>query len=275
MFSSLKLPDNEIGHTLAAFRSAFRSVGAFSAVINLLMLVPSLYMLQVYDRVLTSRNETTLAMLTLMVLGAYLFMNALELVRSHVLIRVGAHLDMQLNQRVYVASFEQNLKRSGGNAGQALADLTTIRQFLTGHSMFAFFDAPWFPVYLVVIFLFDWTLGLFALAGTVVLVLLAWVNEVVSRKPLTEANTMAVAAGNLATNNLRNAEVIEAMGMLPNLMSRWFKLHTRFLQLQAQASQKASLVNASSKSGQPSPISLSALGLAIAVAPPTVSWRRR
>ncbi|MEZ5701791.1 MAG: type I secretion system permease/ATPase [Burkholderiaceae bacterium] len=247
MFSSLKLPDNEIGHALAAFRSAFRSVGAFSAVINLLMLVPSLYMLQVYDRVLTSRNETTLAMLTLMVLGAYLFMNALELVRSHVLIRVGAHLDMQLNQRVYVASFEQNLKRTGGNAGQALADLTTIRQFLTGHSMFAFFDAPWFPVYLVVIFLFDWTLGLFALAGTVVLVLLAWVNEVVSRKPLTEANTMAVAAGNLATNNLRNAEVIEAMGMLPNLMSRWFKLHTRFLQLQAQASQKASLVNASSK----------------------------
>ena len=247
MFSSLKLPDNEIGHALASFRSAFLSVGAFSAVINLLMLVPSLYMLQVYDRVLTSRNETTLAMLTLLVLGAYLFINALELVRSHVLIRVGAHFDMQLNQRVYAASFEQNLKRQGGNAGQALADLTTLRQFLTGHSMFAFFDAPWFPVYLAVIFLFDSTLGLFALAGTAVLVCLAWVNEVVSRKPLTEANTIAVAAGALATNNLRNAEVIEAMGMLPNLRARWFKLHTRFLQLQAQASQKAGMVNASSK----------------------------
>ena len=247
MFSSLKLPDNEIGRALSEFRGAFRSVGAFSAVINLLMIVPSLYMLQVYDRVLSSRNETTLLMLTLMVLGAFLFMNALELVRSHVLIRVGAQLDMTLNKRVYVAAFEHNLKRAGGNAGQSLADLTTIRQFLTGNSLFAFFDAPWFPVYLAVIFLFDWTLGVFALAGTVVLVALAWINEAVSRKPLTDANTMAIAAGNLATNNLRNAEVIDAMGMLPNLMARWFKLHTQFLQLQAQASEKASLVNASSK----------------------------
>jgi ATP-binding cassette, subfamily C, bacterial exporter for protease/lipase len=247
MFSSLKLPDNEIGHALSEFRSAFRSVGVFSAIINVLMIVPSLYMLQVYDRVLSSRNETTLLMLTLMVLGAYLFMNALELVRSHVLIRVGAQLDMKLNKRVYVASFEHNLKHAGGNAGQSLADLTTIRQFLTGHSLFAFFDAPWFPVYLVVIFLFDWTLGVFALAGTTVLVGLAWANEMVSRKPLAEASSMAIAAGNLATNNLRNAEVMEAMGMLPNLMARWFKLHSQFLQLQAEASEKAGLFNASSK----------------------------
>ncbi|WP_082876991.1 type I secretion system permease/ATPase [Hydrogenophaga crassostreae] len=247
MFSSLKLPDNEIGRALSEFRSAFRSVGVFSAIINLLMIVPSLYMLQVYDRVLSSRNETTLLMLTLMVLGAYLFMNALELVRSYVLIRVGAKLDMKLNKRVYAAAFEQNLKRTGGNAGQSLADLTTIRQFLTGNSLFAFFDAPWFPVYLLVIFMFDWTLGVFALAGTAVLVILAWVNEVVSRKPLTEANSMAIVAGNLATNNLRNAEVIEAMGMLPHLMGRWFKLHSKFLQLQAEASEKAGLVTASSK----------------------------
>ncbi|MEX1166254.1 MAG: type I secretion system permease/ATPase [Hydrogenophaga sp.] len=247
MFSSLKLPDNEIGQALSEFRSAFRSVGVFSAIINLLMVVPSLYMLQVYDRVLTSRNETTLLMLTLMVLGAYLFMNALELVRSYVLIRVGAQLDMKLNKRVYVAAFEQNLKRAGGNAGQALTDLTTIRQFLTGNSLFAFFDAPWFPIYLAVIFMFDWVLGVFSLAGTAVLVLLAWINEVVSRKPLSEANSMAIVAGNLATNNLRNAEVIEAMGMLPNLMARWFKLHSKFLQLQAQASESAGIVTAGSK----------------------------
>ena len=114
MLSSLKLPDNEIGHALSECRSAFRSVGVFSAVINLLMIVPSLYMLQVYDRVLSSRNETTLLMLTLMVLGAFLFMNALELVRSHVLIRVGAQLDMKLNKRVYIAAFEHNLQRAGG-----------------------------------------------------------------------------------------------------------------------------------------------------------------
>ncbi|MBC7415110.1 MAG: type I secretion system permease/ATPase, partial [Herminiimonas sp.] len=238
----------------------FRTVGVFSAIINLLMLVPSLYMLQVYDRVLPSRNDITLLMLTLMMLGAYLFMSALEFVRSFVLVRVGARLDMQLNKRVYTAAFEQNLKRSGGNAGQALQDLTNIRQFLTGNALFAFFDAPWFPIYLIVIFLFEPMLGIFALGGTVILVILAFVNEKVSKKPLSEANTMAIASSNLATNNLRNAEVIESMGMLPNLMHRWFKMHGKFLQLQAEASEKAGIVGAVTKFVQ---ISLQSLVLGL------------
>jgi ATP-binding cassette, subfamily C, bacterial exporter for protease/lipase len=247
MNPSLKPPKNEIALTLGEFKGAFRTVGVFSAIINLMLLVPSLYMLQVYDRVLASRNETTLLMLTLMVVGAYLFMSALEFVRSFVLIRVGAQLDMKLNKRIYTAAFEQNLKKAGGNAGQALQDLTTIRQFVTGNALFAFFDAPWFPIYLAVIFLFNPSLGVFALCGTAILVVLAYVNEVVSRKPLSEANSMAISAGNLATNNLRNAEVIEAMGMLPNLMARWFKLHGRFLHLQAVASEKTGIVGACTK----------------------------
>lgn len=233
--------------TLVDFKGAFRSVGVFSAFINLLMLVPSLYMLQVYDRVLASGNSTTLLMLTLMMLVAYLCMSALEMVRSFVLVRVGAQLDMKMNKRIYTAAFEQNLKKAGGNAGQALQDLTNIRQFLTGNGVFAFFDAPWFPVYLIVIFMFSTTLGVFALCGTAVLIALAYANEAVSKKPLAEANTMAIASSNLATNNLRNAEVIEAMGMLPNLMARWFKLHSRFLQLQAEASEKAGIVTALTK----------------------------
>ena len=247
MISLLKAPKNEIAQALAEFRGAFRTVGVFSAIINLMLLVPSLYMLQVYDRVLASRNETTLLMLTLMVLGAFLFMSALEFVRSFVLIRVGAQLDMKLNKRIYTAAFEQNLKKAGGNAGQALQDLTTIRQFLTGNGLFAFFDAPWFPVYLAVIFMFSPSLGVFALCGTVVLIVLAYVNEAVSKKPMVEASNMSIAAGTLATNNLRNAEVIEAMGMLPNLMTRWFKLHGRFLQLQAEASEKAGIIAAVTK----------------------------
>ncbi|HEY3049927.1 MAG TPA: type I secretion system permease/ATPase [Polaromonas sp.] len=247
MIPLLKPSKNEITQVLADFKGAFRTVGIFSAIINLMLLVPSLYMLQVYDRVLASRNETTLLMLTFMVLGAYFFMSALEFVRSFVLIRVGAQLDMKMNKRIYTAAFEQNLKKAGGNAGQALQDLTTIRQFLTGNALFAFFDAPWFPVYLAVIFLFHSSLGVFALCGTIVLIVLAYVNEVVSKKPLAEASSMAIAASNLATNNLRNAEVIEAMGMLPNLMSRWFKLHGRFLQLQAEASEKAGIIGAGTK----------------------------
>lgn len=242
-----KQPKSEIALALGDFKGAFRTVGVFSAIINLLLLVPSLYMLQVYDRVLASRNETTLLMLTVMVAGALLLMSALEFVRSLVLIRVGAQLDMKLNKRIYTAAFEQNLKSAGGNAGQSLQDLTTLRQFLTGNGLFAFFDAPWFPIYLAVIFLFNVWLGVFALCGTVVLVALAYVNEAISRKPLAEANTLSVTANNLATNNLRNAEVIEAMGMLPSMMARWFRTHGRFLEVQADASEKAGLLGASTK----------------------------
>ncbi|HEY0491138.1 MAG TPA: type I secretion system permease/ATPase [Telluria sp.] len=243
----LRNPQNEIEMALASFKSTFYTVGAFSAVTNLLMLVPSIYMLQVYDRVLASQNEVTLLMLTVMMLGAFLLMAALEMVRSFVLVRVGAKFDMQLNKRVYSAAFEQSLKKGGGNAGQALTDLTSIRQFLTGNALFAFFDAPWFPVYLIVIFFFEPSLGFFALGGTMVLVLLAYINEKVTRAPLADANTMAIQSTTLATNNLRNAEVIESMGMLPNLMNRWFKLHGKFLHLQAEASEKAGVVNAVTK----------------------------
>ncbi len=247
MKPKFQAPNNEIAQALVTFKSAFRTVGVFSAIINMLMLVPSIYMLQVYDRVVPSRNEVTLLMLTLMMLGGYALMGALEFIRSFVLVRVGAKLDMQLNKRVYTAAFEQNLKRGGGNAGQSLHDLTNIRQFLTGNALFAFFDAPWFPIYLIVIFFFDVWLGVFALCGTAVIVALAFINEVVSRKPLSEANAMSIASGTLATNNLRNAEVIEAMGMLPNLMNRWFKMHGKFLNLQAEASEKAGIVSAISK----------------------------
>lgn len=243
-----KAPQNEVAQVLASFKQTFRNIGVFSAVINMLMLMPAIYMLQLYDSVLTSRNEMTLLMLTLIMLGAYIFMGALEYVRSFVLIRVGAQLDMKLNKRVYTAAFEQSLKQGDGNAGQALKDLTNLRQFLTGNALFAFFDAPWFPIYLFVIFMFHPILGVFALCGTVILITLAYINEKISHKPLAEANSMAIASGNVASNNLRNAEVIEAMGMLPNIQSRWYKLHSRFLNLQAEASEKAGVVAALSKS---------------------------
>jgi ATP-binding cassette subfamily C exporter for protease/lipase len=243
----LQIPHNEIWQALLEFKSEILTVGAFSAIINMLMLVPSIYMLQVYDRVLGSKNDITLLMLTLMMLGAYLFMSALEFVRSFVMIRVGARMDMKLNKRVYTAAFERSLRKGGGNAGQALSDLTNLRQFLTGSALFAFFDVPWFPIYLIVIFAFEPSLGLFALIGTLVLVVLAIVNEYVTRKPLADANTLAIASTTLATNNMRNAEVIESMGMLPNLMSRWFTRHSIFLKLQAEASEKAGTLQAITK----------------------------
>lgn len=241
------IPQNEITEALLKFKKTFHSIGAFTACINLLMLVPSIYMMQVYDRVLASRNDFTLLMLSAMALGLYALISVLEQIRSMVVIRIGSKMDVFLNQRIYTAAFEQNLKRSGINAGQALNDLTTIRQFVTGNGLFAFFDAPWFPVYLLVIFIFNFWLGIFALVSTILLVGLAWINDLVSKKPLTEANSIAVQSSAVATNNLRNAEVIEAMGMLPNMRSRWYAMHEKFLALQAEASQKAATVTAITK----------------------------
>lgn len=240
-------PKNEIQQALQIFKRTFITIGVFSAITNMLALVPSLYMMQVYDRVLASQNELTLTMLTVLMLGAYLLLASLEMMRSFVLVRVGNRFDMMMNKRVYTAAFQQNLKQAGGNAGQAMADLTNVRQFMTGSALFALFDAPWFPIYLAIIFFFQVPLGFFALGGTLILIVLAVVNERITRKPLSEANSLSVEANNLATNNLRNAEVIESMGMLPNLMGRWFKVHSKFLNLQANASNKAGMINAGTK----------------------------
>ena len=235
---------NELRDVLAAYAGAIRSVAIFSMVINLLLLTPSIYMLQVYDRVLPSQNEYTLLMLTGMVLGLYLFSALLEYVRSVIVIRVGEQMDAKLGRRLHAAAFEHNLRHAGGNAGQALQDLTTLRQFVTGNSLFAFFDAPWFPVYLIIIFIFNTTLGLFALCGTFLLIVLAWLNEVWTRQLMAEASSAAIESGSLATNSLRNADVIQAMGMLPGLQRQWQHIHARFVRLQSDASQRAAVISA-------------------------------
>lgn len=160
---TLKSLRGELGAAIMTFRPVFLTVGGFSFAINVLLLVPALYMLQVYDRVLSSRNEVTLIMITLIALGLYVFEAALEMVRSRVLVRVSAALELRLNRRVFDASFDAYLQRRASNPGQSLADLAGVRQFLTGQGLFAFFDAPWTPIYVGVIFLLSPWLGLFAL----------------------------------------------------------------------------------------------------------------
>jgi ATP-binding cassette, subfamily C, bacterial exporter for protease/lipase len=238
---------NEMLAALTAYKRAFFNIGLFSAVINLLMLAPALYMLQVYDRVLASGNEMTLLMLTLMILGLFGLMGALEWVRSQVVIRLGTQMDMRLNQRVYDAAFEAQLSTGSPAAGQALNDLTSLRQFATGNALFAFFDAPWFPVYLWVIFMFSPWLGLLALGGAVLLMLLAWLNQRLSHGPLKAASELSVEATQQASAHLRNAEAIEAMGMLGTLRGHWLAQHTAFLAQQNLASEKTASVGAWSK----------------------------
>lgn len=241
------IPRNEIADAIRTRTRVFWSIGIFTAFINLLMLVPSVYMLQVYDRVLPSRNEITLLMLTLIMLGMFAMMSLLEYIRSMVVICISNQLDMRLNTRVYTAVYEANIKNGSSDAGQMLNDLTNLRQFLTGSALFTFFDVPWFPVYLSVIFLFNPWLGLFALLGALLLISLAVINEFVSKKPLAEACKLSIVSGNLASTNLRNAEVIEALGMLPNLRHRWFDLHQQFLSSQRIASERSGRVSAVTK----------------------------
>ena len=240
-------PSNEILAALAACRRGFVSVGAFSAVINLLMLAPALYMLQVYDRVLASGNHMTLAMLTLMVLGLYAFMGLLEWVRSLVVIRLGAQIDQQLGARIYDATFDASLRVGRGSSAQPLNDLTSLRQFATGNALFALFDAPWFPLYLAVLFLFHPWLGWLALGGAALLLALTWANQWLTRAALAEAGQLAIQATQAASAHLRNAEATESMGMLARLRQRWQTEHGRFLHLQNRASEQGAAFSAASK----------------------------
>ncbi|GAB6068539.1 alkaline protease secretion ATP-binding protein AprD [Methylothermus subterraneus] len=234
---------SELAQILSRLRRHFLVVGAFSMAINTLMLTPSLYMLQVYDRVLSSRNETTLGLLTLLALGLYGLMSLLEFVRSRVLVRIGAALEAELNRRVFDAAFEASL-RTHGDARQALSDLTNLRQFLTGNGPFAFFDAPWTPIYLAVVFLLHPWIGWFGVASSLVLIALTLATEWLTQAPLKEANRLANQALSFAGNSLVNAEVIEALGMLPNIRRRWQEKHFKMLRLQHLASDRAGLISA-------------------------------
>lgn len=238
---------SELAEVLFRLRRSFFALAAFSGVINVMMLTPSIYMLQVYDRALVSRNVTTLSMLTLLVIGLFLLMSALEMIRTRVLIRVGNGLDMDLNRRIFSAAFERNLSRAGGNPAQALQDLAQVRQFLTGNGLFAFFDAPWTPIYLLVSYLIHPLLGLVTLVGSLILVGLAYLTEKATQKPLAEANQAALSSASYANNNLRNAEVIEAMGMLPAIGKRWYQGHLRILQMQTLASDRAALISSTGR----------------------------
>lgn len=230
--------------TFGALKRFFYTAGVFSFFINALMLVPAIYMLQVYDRVLVSRNEMTLYMLTLIVLGFYVLMAGLEWLRSRLMVQAGLRLDAELNDKVLSAAFRQNLRQSSASADQSLGDMGTVRQFLTGNGLFSFFDAPWSPLFIAVIFLLHPLLGLVSLAGALILLGLALLTEHRTQKPLAAANAAGIAANQFATNSFRNAEVIEAMGMFPSLRMRWYALHGKMIALQAVASDRAGSISA-------------------------------
>jgi len=226
----------ELKRALLKAKMAFLMGGFFSLFINLLMLVPPLYMLQLYDRVVTSRSVETFILITALVIVLFITLALLEMVRSRILVRVGNRIDELLSERVYSAIFKLAEKYPGKASASALADLTQLRQFITGNGMFAFFDAPWLPIYIGVLFLFHPYYGYFAIFAVIVLLIIAILNNYSTKGKLKEANQYNSQAMLFVNNNLRNAEVIHAMGMRDNIKKRWQNKHYKFLNMQSSAS---------------------------------------
>ena len=243
----MRLPPSELAQAIHYCRDSFRSAAIFSFFINLLMLLPSIYMMQVYDRVLGSNSISTLLMLTLLAAVLFIMLGALEWIRSQILIRVSTRFDVLLNERLYRVLFRQALVSGGKTSAQPLSDLLVLRQFLTGNGLFAFFDAPWMPIYIGLLFLFHPAFGVVAVISAIILILLAIWNERATHDDMEKANRVSVESSNITARNLRNAEVVHALGMVPDLMGRWKDKQQKLIMLQAVASEKGGLIAALSK----------------------------
>ena len=234
---------------MKAIKRYFIYAGVFSAAINILMLVPIIYMLQVYDRVVTSGSLSTLTMLTLLMVALLAAAGGFEWVRSMILISASNRMEKDLRSRVFDATFKHGLL-TGGLAGSALPnnDLSQLRQFLTGNGLFAFFDAPWFPIYIAVMFMFHPWFGVVGILSGIVMLALAYTTEAVTTHKLKDANAQANWVSNQITGSLRNAEVIAAMGMTTDIRRRQEQRSDKVLLLQTEASKWAGIIGNLSKS---------------------------
>ncbi|WP_079435503.1 type I secretion system permease/ATPase [Zoogloea sp. LCSB751] len=237
-------------------KSSFHRVIFFSFFINLLVMAPTVYMLQVYDRVVNSRSLTTLGMLTLLIVVLYIVMEALEWVRSGMLHEIALKFDARIDERVFNTVFEANLRRIPGATAQVLQDLRSVRDFISSHALTAIIDVPLSMLYIFAIFFINPEMGWMSIVGALIQVGLAWLTERETQAPLSAANRAAISAQNYAANSLRNAQVIEAMGMQGGIHKRWLKRQNETLRQQAVASDKAGAYSALSKFVQQSQSSL-------------------
>ncbi len=235
---------SELAATLWSFRREFAVCVVFTVVVNILMLTPTLYMLQVFDRVLLSGSEFTLTALTLVMLFFFAVMAFSEWARSRLLVRSGVKFDEQLNSRIFNASFESYLNQLGRSPAQAFSDLTTVRQFLTGQGLFAFMDAPWTPIYIFVLYMLHPWLGLLSAVFALMLVGVAYLSHRLTFEPIDKAMEAGMQVNTYVHSKLRNAEVIESMGMLGDLRRLWQLRHQRYLGLNQDARDLAARIQA-------------------------------
>ncbi len=238
---------DRLADAMAAVRRGFRAVVPFSLAINLLMLVSPLYMMQLFDRVLTSRSLDTLLMLFLIAALALATMGVLEGARSQVLIRLGVWLDRRIGPDVLASGIAAALHQGAPSSAQALRDITTVRTFLSGPGVFPLLDAPWAPIFLITIFMLHPWMGILSLIGALILFALGVLNEIVTREPLKDAGQASIQALQRAEAALRNADAIESMGMSRNVVRRWNEDNLHSLLLQAEAGTRSGVITAASK----------------------------
>ena len=227
----------------------YKAIG-FSTLISLLALMPTVYMLEVYDRVVNSRSGMTLLMLTVLIVLAYAVMELLEKIRGALMRAAGVQVDEALSKRIYDAMFLGFLKRQVDGSTQVLNDLKLVREFLANPALMAIFEAPVALVALALIFAISPVLGWASVLGAIAQIGVAFMNERATRKPLNEANRSAVGAQQFAEASLRNAHVMESMGMLDAVHDRWQKRQQEFVAYQATASEGGGLWTAMSKAVQ-------------------------
>lgn len=222
----------------------------FSMFVNVLQLTFSIYMLQVYDKVLTSYNLSTLAVITIAAVIALVVLALLEWIRSRLLVRAGIEFDRMLSLPV----LNENLKNATVPAGGAsakqgnLRDVQMLRNFLGGNAVFAFFDVPWMPIYFALIFILHPDLGLVAVFGGVMVFVLGFLTERFTRKRLESATMLNAHASNFLGATMRNASIVRSMGMINNVAGRWSKMNDIVIELQTRASRSAGLLHSVSKS---------------------------
>lgn len=214
--------------TVGDVRRELWVAGIFSAVINACMLMPSLYMLQVYDRVLVSQSELTLLTSSILLVAILMLAAGVEVMRSRLLVRTGIRIDQAIAPKLYAASLHSQMIRPAAQPAQFLSDLTQVRQFVTGNGIFAFFDAPWFFIYIAALFVLHPVLGWVGLVFAALLLALAWLSQRWTSQPLQTVLLASIDLINDQAGKLRNASAIEAMGMLQRLRSLWWN---RYLQL--------------------------------------------
>lgn len=247
MKTSATNTDAGLRGAITALRREFTLAGLYSAGANLLMLAPTLYMLQVYDRVLVSRNELTLLAVSVITLALLCVVALVEWLRTRLLIAASQRLDRELGVRVMGAGFAAALQPGPDSAPRPLADLQQLRQFLTGSGILAFFDAPWAPIYIIVLFVLHPALGALALLFGIVQCVLAWQGQQRSVAPAEAAAQSAGAEMAFLRAKLNSVETIEAMGMVDPLWQRWQQQHQQSVQRNTTLQDLTHRITASSK----------------------------